>query len=564
MLPILTQAAQEILQKHYSIAEASITWSRPQESAHGDTSTPVALQIAKQAGAAPQEIAKTLVDGMADLDGVEKVEVAGPGYVNVWLSTGVLVGQLGAVLEACQPKKPEGKPVIVEYSQPNIAKPLGAHHLLTTVFGQSIANLYAFTGYNVIRWNYMGDWGTQFGKLAVAVELWGTDKSADQYSVDELLELYVRFHEEVENDDTLEDKAREAFRKLEEGDSELHRFWEAVVTVTKGALGHVYERLHVEFDTDLSESFYQDKMEPVLQEGQDKGVFMEGKEGSLIVEFAEETNMPPYLVRKGDGATLYSTRDIAQMRYRTDTHDPEKILIITDIAQKLHFEQLAETCAMLQWELPYFENVLVGRMRFADKSMSTRKGNVLKLEELLNEAVERADKKIAEHGENVQTDDADSLSEMMGVGAVAYSIVSQNRKMDIVFDWDKALSFEGNSAPYIQYTHARAQSILRKAEVEIPAVPAETDGLTERERNLLNALLQFEGVLQEACQTHMPHHLCTYLFSLCQDYNTFYNAERIVDAEEPARSLRLYLTHLTATVLRTGAELLTLRVPDRM
>jgi len=293
-------------------------------------------------------------------------------------------------------------------------------------------------------------------------------------------------------------------------------------------------------------------------------VFTEGEGGSLIVQFSEESHLPPYLVQKGDGATLYSTRDIAQMRYRIDTYHPQEILIVTDIAQKLHFEQLVETCKQLQWKIPAFENVLSGRMRFADKSMSTRKGNVLKLKDVLEEAVRRAEEKIAEHEESIQTNDLGALASMMGVGAVSYGILSQNRKQDIIFDWEKMLSFDGNSAPYLQYTHARAKSVLRKAETEHADMPADMADLMEKERVLMGTLLEFSRVLEEARASHIPHILANYLFQLCQDFNSFYNDTPILKATEPERQFRLALTHCTASVLKTGAELLTISVPDRM
>lgn len=303
-------------------------------------------------------------------------------------------------------------------------------------------------------------------------------------------------------------------------------------------------------------------MASILEEGKKAGVFAEGEGGAYIVDFPEETQYPPYLVLKGDGATLYSTRDIAQMRYRMDEYKPQEILILTDIAQKLHFEQLEATCEQLQWDIPAFTNVLVGRMRFADKSMSTRKGNIVKLEEVLDESVRQAAAAIAAHGDKIQADDADELAEMMGIGSVAYGIVSQNRKQDIVFDWDKFLSFDGNSAPYLQYTHARAKSVLEKAasEGEFTVVSA----FQLKERVVLGTLLQFESILEEARKSHMPHILTNYLYALCQDYNALYNDLPIIKAVEPERGNRLALTSLTASVLQTGAELLTLRVPDRM
>ncbi len=563
MFSTLSSIVERTLSEKFGSDGTAVSWERPQDSSHGDIATPVAMQTAKSAGKNPKEIAEAVVEVLSGEKDVEKVEIAGPGYVNVFLTAEALIDALIETREACTAKvKNSESPVIVEYSQPNIAKPLGAHHLLTTLIGQSIANVYEHLGYSVIKWNYMGDWGTQFGKLFVGVEKWGKKSDISEYSVDDLLEMYVKFHEEVENDPTLDDLARVAFKKLEDGDQEVRAFWEVVVGTTKAALGGVYDALHVSFDTDLSESFYEDKMGPILEDGKKNNVFVEGEGGSLIVQFPEETNMPPYLVQKGDGATLYSTRDIAQMRYRMDEHSPQEILIVTDIAQKLHFEQLEATCEQLGWQLPAFENVLSGRMRFADKSMSTRKGNVMKLEEVIAEAVSRAETKISEHGDSIQTDDPSALAHMMGVGSVAYGILSQNRKQDVVFDWDKFLSFEGNSAPYLQYTHARAKSVVAKAggTSELKKV----DALTDKERQLLNTLLQFSRVLEEARKSHMPHILANFLYELSRDYNAFYNDTPILKADEPARSFRVHLTDLTASVLKTGASLLTISVPDRM
>jgi arginyl-tRNA synthetase len=419
----------------------------------------------------------------------------------------------------------------------------------------------------VIAWNYIGDFGTQFGKLSVAYELWGKEKSISSYSLDDLLVLYVRFHEEAEKDSSLEEKAREASKKLEEEDKILRQFWKDVIAITKKSLAELYARLHVSFDLDLGESFYEDKMEPVLQEGIKKKVFKEGEKGALIVEFPEETNMPPYVVRRSDGGTLYSTRDIAQMRYRIDTYHPKAIYILTDVAQKLHFEQLVATCQQLGWELPEFENVLVPRMRFADKSMSTRKGNILELEEVLDEAVKRAESLIQEKASEITGTEREDLADMVGIGAVAYGIVSQNRKMEMVFDWKKILTFEGNSAPYLQYTHARACSVLRKAEAkkEITLKKVSNDiSLEKGERDLALTLLRFERVLLMTQKDRMPHILSQYLYELSQAFNAFYHTCPILDATEPVRTLRLFLTSVTTRVLSAGASILTLRVPERM
>ena len=568
MFPEISALAMEALRERFpgaADAVKDVPWERPAEAAHGDITTNVALRLAKAAGAKPVEIARVIADALARASGVvERAEVAGPGYVNVWLTPSTLLGALAQTRIACTPAvRREGeKPVIVEYSQPNIAKPLGVHHIIGTVVGQAVANLYRHAGYTVICWNYIGDWGTQFGKLAVAYKRWGAGKPVKDCTIDDLLDLYVRFHKEVDASPELEDEGRAAFKALEQGDQELRAFWTDVVAVTKASLGALYERLHVSFDLDLGESFYEDKMQPVIDAGMASGVFHEGDGGALIAEFSAESALPPFMIRKSDGATLYSTRDLAQMRYRIDTYQPQSILIFTDIAQKLHFEQLEATCRQLGWTLPHFENVLFGRMRFADQKMSTRKGTVMKLEHVVDEAVARATAIIDERGEAIQTDDAAALAEMMGSGALVYGILSQNRKMDIVFDWDKFLTFEGNSAPYLQYTHARASSVLRKAESQ-GALEA-NGALGASDRALVSMLLQFPAALDAARTEHLPHKLAHYLYELCQHFNAFYNASPILKASAAERDLRLGLTALTASVLKTGAELLTLRVPDRM
>jgi arginyl-tRNA synthetase len=543
----------------------SADFSRTDDVSHGDLTTKVALRMAKELKKSPQEIAALVAEALSGLKGVSKVEIAGAGYVNLWLTPDTLLEELKLTREACKPKKisKKDKPVIVEYSSPNIAKPLGIHHILSTVIGQVIANTYEHAGYNVIHWNYIADWGLQFGKLWTAFQRWES-KKVEELTLDDLLNLYVRFHTEAEKDASLEDQARADFKKLEDGNTEMRHFLNVITDTTKQANKKLYDRLHVAFDIEYGEGFYEDKMDAVIEEGKKKKVFKEGEKGALIAEFPEETKLPPYMIVKGDGATLYSTRDLAQMRYRIDTYHPQGIFIVVDIAQKLHFDQLVATCKALGWELPEFEHVIFGRMSFTDAGMSTRKGNIVKLETVLDEAVDRAAKIIKERGESIQTDNPKELAEMMGIGAVVYGLISQNRKSNIVFDWEKMLSFEGNSAPYIQYTHARAKSVLRKAEMKKEAKFPAIDTLTVHERTLIQTLLQFSRVLEESRSEHLPHKLTNFLYSLCQEFNGFYNADSILQAEPPQKELRLALTSLTATVLKTGAELLTLRVPERM
>ncbi len=562
----LLQAAEQAIRDVYGREGVRVLFTQPEERERGDAMTSAALSLAKSLQKNPREIAEVIAKSLEGHVSVDRVEIAGPGYVNVWLTPATLLLELNRSRQAHVAKVADrrSRPVIVEYSQPNIAKPLGVHHLLTTVIGQALVNLYRHLGHHTIAINHLGDWGTQFGKLAVAYEKWGT-KDLEQYSIDDLLSLYVRFHTETEKDATLEDLGREAFRTLEEGDKKLRAFWQTTVRITMDAMGKLYERLGVSFDFVHGESFYGDKMRPILEEGRKKGVFTEGEKGALIALFSEESKLPPAIVLKGDGATIYHTRDLATIRYRIDTWNPISILYVVDVAQELYFKQLFAMVQALGWELPHLEHIVFGRMSFSDRSMSTRKGNILKLEDVLDEAVRRADSNIAAHEENIQTTDRGDLADMMGIGAVVYGILSQNRKMNMVFDWDSMLSFEGNSAPYLQYTHARARSVLRKGEAEGDwSLPSAVQAFTEKERLLVGTLLQFQPVLQEALTHHMPHKIANYLFALCQDFNAFYNTDPILKAEDAQRHLRLALTACTADVLKVGANILTLRVPDSM
>jgi len=566
MFERLAEKAKIALCDKYSLEDFAVEWRRPQEQSHGDAATSIALQLAKKLQKKPQEIAQVLKEAMEGDPTVEKAEVAGAGYVNVWLKPVSLFRELKEARDLCSPKpsRIEERPVIIDFFGPNIAKPLGIHHILTTVIGQSLINLYRHLGYPVIGWSYPGDWGTQFGKLWIAYQQWGEKKPVRKRTVEELLSLYVRFHDEAERNPALEEEARGAFAKLEEGDQMLRTFREDVVLVTKQSLNSLCDRLHVHIDVETGESFYEDKMKPIIEEGTKKGVFKNGEGGALIVEFSTELKLPPLLLRKSDGSTLYATRDLAMVRYRLDSYAPQAAYYVVGSAQSLHFQQLFATCRLLGWDLPEMEHVAFGHMRFADAAMSTRKGTALRLEDVLDEAVRRANEVIAEHRDSIQTDDESSLAEMMGVGSVVYGILSQSRKVDIIFDWKKVLALDGNSAPYLQYTYARARSVLRKSEEKKFMFPKDAPSLSAHERALIGVLLQFSDVLEDARANRMPHTLANYLYELCQTFNAFYNVDPILKTEGSVRALRLALTDLASSVLKTGAEILTLRVPERM
>jgi len=532
---------------------------------HGDLTTNVAMQVSKKVGKNPKEIAKELISELEGAEDIESAEIAGPGFINITLTIAARLKLLLRAQALCNPQEERSKeaPIIIEYSSPNIAKPLGVHHILSTVIGQVVANLYRHLGYKVITVNHIGDWGTQFGKLAVANKKWG-EKDMKECCVDDLLALYIRFHDESEKDAGLEDKARAAFKSLEQGDKEMRGFWKKVVDISMKEIKETYKRLNVAIDHDHGESFYEDKMLSVLDEGREKGVFKEGEKGALIAEFPEESNLPPAIVLKADGSTIYHTRDLAVIKYRMEQWHPKSSMYVVDISQKLHFEQLFAMANQLEWDLPELEHVIFGHMSLPDAKMSTRKGNIIKLEDALDEAVKRADKLISERETIVAESEKEELSEMVGIGAFVYTILSQNRKSNIVFTWDKAMTFEGNSGPYIQYTHARAKSVLSKAEIDKIDPPSDIESLENHELMLMRHMAKFPAALEQARKDAMPHKLTQYLYELCQNYNSMYNALPIIKADEPQKALRLALTKLTADILKTGAEILTIRVPDRM
>ena len=571
----------EVIKTLYGV-NTDVALVSPADSTHGDLTTNVCMQVSKNVGKSPEEVSKDIITAIEGEEVVDSVVFAKPGFINITLTGEARMKLVQASWKACKPQeKRDEAPVIVEYSHPNIAKPLGVHHVLSTVIGQAISNLYRHQGYPVVSWNYIGDWGTQFGKLAVALEKWGDkSKKTSDYTLQELLDLYVKFHDEAEKDASLEEEARAAFRRLEEGDKDIRAFWKDVVEISLKGLDELYERLHVSFDVTKGESSYEDVMSEIIKEGKEKGIFVEGEDGALIVEFDDES-LPVYMIVKSDGGTLYSTRDLALALDRKKAYKPQSVLHVVDVAQQTYFRQLFATMEKLGWDMDHEEHVVYGRMSFEEKGMSTRKGNMLKLEDALDEAVKRADKLIEEKESEVKGSERDELAEMMGVSSFVYTILSQNRKHNIVFTWDKALTFEGNSAPYLQYTHARAMSVLRKGKCEGRNAKCEEDNFAfitshfaldpvkeispeAQELQLMRRIILFPSVLEDARRDAMPHKLTNYLYSLCQDYNAFYNALPILDSKDPVRSLRLALTGITSDILKAGAEILTLRVPDRM
>lgn len=547
------------------------------EKSFGDYSSNIALILGKERGQNPREIASKIIECVPENDLIEKIEIAGPGFINIFIKPSWLIDELKKILKQNEDYGKsdigKGQKVIVEYSQPNIAKPLGVHHLLSTIIGQSLYNCYKALGYDALSINYIGDWGTQFGKLIVAYKKWGDRSIVEKNPIDEFLKIYVRFHEEAEKNPTLEDEARKTFLKLEQGDEEILKLWRWCVEESMKEVQKTYDLLSgIHFDLIQGESFFRDKMEDILDEGKKKNIFIQGEGGSMIAEFQEE-KYPPFLVQKSDGATLYSTRDFASLKYRIETFHPEKILYVVDSAQSLHFQQLFETAKRFEWGETQATHVAFGRMRFKDMNMSTRKGNILRLDEVLKEGIERAYAIVNEKNSDLSEKEKRIIAQKVGIGAVKYSILSQNRMTDIVFDWDKMLALEGNSSPYLQYTYARYRSILRKGKedgimVDIKALNDNDflfGGQWKYESHLLRKMVQYPETINQAAANYKPNLLATYLYELTQVCNGFYTNCPVLQAENKSlKNFRLALIEATAIILKNGLNLLGIEALEKM
>ncbi len=538
---------------------------------HGHFSTNIAMLLANKYGKRPQEVAESIKAELEKESVFTKVEIAGPGFINVLVEQNfyttvcqAIVNSLDDYLEEELDLESNKKTVVIEYSSPNIAKPLGAHHLLSTIIGDSLAQLFRRYSYKVIAENYPGDMGTQFGKLIYAIRTWGDESTIEKEPIDELLKLYVRFHNEAEKDPSLEDFGRTEYKKFEEGDAENRKMWEKIVDWTFADIQPLYDRLGIRFDAVHGESFFEDKMEAVLKEGRSKGVFVDGEKGSWIV-MPDDPKDPPALVKKSDGTTLYLTRDLAQVEFFEKEYHPDLMVWAVDVAQSFHFNQRFQVARKLKLTGAELKHVEFGRMQFKDGAMSTRKGNIIKLKEVLDEAVERSVALIEQKGAGLSDAEKQELARIMGIGAVKYNILHQNRVSNITFDWDQMLSMEGNSAPYLMYTVARAKSILRKAEIKVDDTEKYELSLnSSHETQVALGVIGFAEALKRAVEEFKPNHIANYLYHLAQSFNAFYNALPVLKAESKEKETRLLLIASVIQVMETAFGLLGLEVPEKM
>ena len=563
----IKELLEDAVKKAFPKTDCEVSIEYPAIAEHGDYSCNIALNLTKALKKSPQEIAQKIVAEILGNSIIDKVEIAGPGFINIFLSDRVLNDEIQEIVKEkdsyAEMAVGEQQSVIVEYSQPNIAKPLGVHHLLSTIIGQSIYNIFKKLGFEAISINHTGDWGTQFGKLIYAYRQWGNKETVEKDPINELLKLYVKFHDEAEKDLSLEDKGREEFKKFEEGDQENHKLWEWFVDESLKEINKTYDLLGgIHFDHMHPESFYADKMQAILEKGKEMKIFTEGEEGALVAKF-DDPNIPTLPVIKKDGSTLYITRDFAALNYRLKTFNPVRILYVVDIAQTLHFKQLFAVAKKFGWEIEKAFHVWFGRMHLKDGSASTRKGNVVLLDEVLKEAISRAAKVIEEKSHDLK--DKDKVARIIGIGAVKYSVLSQNRTSDITFDWDRMLSLDGNSAPYLQYSYARAKSILRKASEKQEGTINESEECEKKIKALIRMFPKFKEQIASAAKEYKPNIISNYLYELAQSFNSFYNTVPVLKAEkESDKEKRLEIVEAAAQVLKNGLALLGVEVVEEM
>ena len=534
----------------------------PKDTSLGDVCLPC-FKFARTMRLAPPMIANKLLPYVQSLDFVQKVEVVG-GYLNVFFDRDTVAKMALSVAKdenVGASDEGAGKTICIDYSSVNIAKPFHIGHLSTTVIGGALYRIFEHLGYNVVGINHLGDWGTQFGKLIVATQKWSSLEDVANNDEYYLNKLYVRYHKEAEEHPEMDDEARAWFKRIEDGDKEAIAYFDVFKAVTMKAVGRIYDRLKIKFDSYAGESFYNDKMEACLDILREKNLLVES-DGAQVVNL-DAYDMPPCLLVKADGATLYATRDIAAAYYRKKTYDFYKCLYVVAYQQNLHFKQLFQVLKLMDFAgADDMEHIAFGMVSMEDGSMSTRNGRVIWLQEVLDKAVEKARKIIEE--KNPNTKDKDAIAESVGVGAVVFSALWNNRIKDIVFSYDKVLNFDGETAPYVQYTYARCASALRKGgDIDFGNVDLSSI-TTDEGYEVIKSVLTFGDSVRLAAKLREPCYVTRHVVDLAEKFNRFYIDHRIVVDDIPTRNARLALTQAVANVIRCGLGLLGIDTPNEM
>ena len=530
----------------------------------GDFAFPC-FKLAKVFRKAPNMIAAELSEKIEAKGVISNVTPLG-GYINFFVNKSQLAETV--IKDVLTKKEKYGhsnlgkdKTIVIDFSSPNIAKPFHIGHIRTTVIGNALYKIYDSQGYNTVRINHLGDYGTQFGKLIVAFKLWGNKEAVEANPIPELLKLYIQFHDEAEKHPEMEDEARAWFTKLENGDKEAKELWQWFRDESLKEFARVYDLLDIEFDSYNGESFYSDKMDRVIDIIKDKGLLQESQ-GTNIVDL-EEYNMPPALITKNDGSTLYMTRDLAAALYRKENYDFEKCIYVVGSQQSLHFQQLFKVLELVGFEWAKdMVHVPFGMVALEEGTMSTRKGRVVFLEDVLKQAIEKTKETMLTKNPNALN--VDEIAKQVGVGAVVFQELSNSRIKDYTFSWSRTLSFEGETGPYVQYTHARCCAVLRKAEEEV---------ITDINYELLNdvdsaevlkVIASFNKTILNAMRKNEPHIITRFVLDLAQAFNKFYHDNSILVEDAELRKARLALVCATRQALENGLKLLGMQAPERM
>ena len=558
---IVAEQIAKTVGEHLSVDEIVSMIEVPKYANQGDLAFP-AFTLAKVLRKAPQAIAAEIVEAVSDKR-IERAEAMGP-YANFFLERSAFTDEvLKEVLELGEHYGDwdygQGRKVVIDMSSPNIAKPMSMGHLRSTVIGNAIANLEKKVGYEPIRINHLGDWGTQFGKLIEAYKLWGSEELVKADPIAELIKLYVRFHEEAELDPTLDDKGRAWFKKLEDGDPEAVRLWEWFRSESLKEFNRVYDLLGVTFDSYNGEAFYNDKMDVVVDMLEDANL-LKVDNGATIVDL-EKYDLPPALIKKSDGATLYMTRDLAAANYRKNTYDFAKCIYVVGMEQSNHFKQLK--AVLKELNLPWSENIVhipFGLITLNGKKLSTRKGKIILLEGVLKEATELALKQI--EAKNPSLENKEAVAHAVGVGAVIFHDLKNDRTNNFDFALEEVVQFEGETGPYVQYTHARAMSILRKANHTVDT--KEAFSLTDDDAwEVLKLIENYPNVVRFAEEKCEPSAIAKFVINLAQAFNKYYAHTKVL-VEDEAFNSRIALVQTTASILKQGLALLGVAAPDEM
>lgn len=531
----------------------------------GDYAFPC-FKLAKKFRKAPNLIAADICGKLEGSDSFTKIECVA-AYINFFTDKSsyakiVIESVNNAGAKYGESSEGEGKTIVIDYSSPNIAKPFHVGHLRSTVIGSALYNIFEKLGYKCVGINHLGDWGTQFGKLIEAYKLWGSKEAVEEKGISELTRIYVKFHEEAEKDDSLNDRARAWFVKMQDGDEEAISLWKWFYDISIKEFERVYEKLGVKFDYYTGESFYNDKMDAVVEELKAKNLLVESN-GAMIVDL-EDAKMPPCLILRTDGGTLYATRDITAALYRKKTYDFDKCIYVTAIDQNLHFAQWFKVIEKMGYDWSKdLVHVPFGLVSLEDGKLSTRKGKVVLMEDLLNEAVKKTTGIIDE--KNPDLPNKEEVAKQVGIGAVIFDDLYNGRIKDIVFSWDRMLNFDGETGPYVQYTHARACSVLKKAGYDKKAENIDYSVLTDdAAADVCKTIALFNDKIKEAANRYEPSVIARYLVDVAQSFNKFYHDNIILADDENVKNARLALVDAVRTVIKSGLAILGIDAPEQM